>query len=75
MTYHQLGLVDQFRGRLDEAKHWYEMALDIDSALGHPPAVAAAYDSYGMLERLRGRLDEAEEWCRRSLIVSDRIED
>ncbi len=37
-SYHQLGNVDYYRQRFDEAEQWYRKALEIFECLGHQPA-------------------------------------
>ena len=37
ITYHQLGITAQDRGRLDEADDWYRKALAISEGTRRPP--------------------------------------
>ena len=68
-SYHQLGMVAQDRGRLDEAEDWYARSLAIDEELGDRPGMATSYHQLGMVAQDRGRLDEAEDWYARSLAI------
>ena len=42
-TYHQLGMIAEDRGRLDEAEDWYRKSLAIDEELGNQPGMARSY--------------------------------
>ena len=68
-TYHQLGIIAQDRGRLDEAEDWYRKALAIKEELGNRPGMASTYHRLGMTAQDRGRLDEAEDWFRKALAI------
>ena len=47
VTYHQLGMTAQDRGRLDEAEDWYRKALAIKEELGDRPGMAGTYHQLG----------------------------
>ncbi len=70
-SYHQLGIVDQLRGRLEEAESWYKRALAIEEALGDQLGMVASYGQLGILAQDRGRLEEAEGWLKRALAISE----
>ncbi|GAA4199962.1 hypothetical protein GCM10023074_31170 [Microbispora amethystogenes] len=74
-SYHQLGMVAQGRGRLDEAEDWYRKSLAISEEIGDRPSMASSYHQLGMVAQGRGRLDEAEDWYRKSLAISEEIDD
>jgi len=69
--YHQLGMVAQGRGRLDEAENWYRKSLAISEELGDQPGMTINYRVLGIVAQGRGRLDEAEEWNRKSLAINE----
>ena len=48
-SYHQLGIVAQDRGRLDEAADWYARSLAIKEELGDRPGMALTYGQLGLL--------------------------
>ena len=49
ITYHQLGITAQDRGRLDEADDWYRKSLAINEELGDRPGMALTYAQLGLL--------------------------
>ena len=73
VTYHQLGITAQNRGRLDEAEDWYRKALAIKEELGNRPSMANTYRQLGMTAQARGRLDEAEDWYRKALAIDEEL--
>ncbi len=73
VTYHQLGIVAQQRGRLDDAEQWYQRSLTIEEQLGDQPGMAGSYHQLGMVAHRRGRLDEAEQWYQRSLTIKEQL--
>ena len=74
-SYHQLGMVAQNRGRLEEAEDWYRKSLAIDEDLGNRPGMAGSYHQLGMIAQDRGRLEEAEDWYRKSLAIREDLGD
>ena len=68
-NYHQLGMVAQDRGALDDAEAWYKKSLAIKEALGDRPGMAPSYHQLGMVAQERGALDEAEAWYKKSLAI------
>ena len=75
VTYHQLGITAQDRGRLDEADGWYRKALTIFEELGDRPGMAVTYHQLGITAQARGRLDEADGWYRQSLTINEELRD
>ncbi len=75
ISYHQLGMIAQERGRLDEAADWYARSLAIEEELGDRPGMASSYHQLGMVAQRRGRLDEAAEWYARSLAIEEELGD
>jgi tetratricopeptide (TPR) repeat protein len=75
VLYHQLGMTDQERGRLDEAEEWYRKSLAINEEFGSRTGMVLSYGQLGTLARDRGRLDEAEEWYRQTLTLSEELRD
>ena len=75
ITYHQLGITAQDRGRLDEADDWYRKSLTIKEELGDRPGMATTYHQLGMTAQARGRLDEADDWYRKSLTINEELGD
>jgi tetratricopeptide (TPR) repeat protein len=71
--YHQLGIVAQLRGRLDDAEDWYQRSLTIEEELGNQPGMATSYHQLGIVAQLRGRLDDAEDWYRCSLTIEEEL--
>jgi tetratricopeptide (TPR) repeat protein len=72
-TYHQLGVVAQRRGALDEAEAWYRRALTLEEQLGGQPDVATSYHQLGMVAAWRGALNEAEAWYRKALAIEEQL--
>ncbi|MEU7055106.1 tetratricopeptide repeat protein, partial [Streptomyces sp. NPDC046197] len=70
-AYHQLGMVAQDRGRLEEAEDWYRQSLTIKEDLNNRPGMATAYHQLGTVAQERGRLEEAEDWYRQSLTIDE----
>ncbi len=68
---HQLGIVAQGRGRLEEADDWYRQSLAINEDLGNRPGLALSYHQLGMTAQDRGRLEEADDWYRQSLAINE----
>jgi tetratricopeptide (TPR) repeat protein len=75
VTYHQLGITAQTRGRLDEADDWYRKSLAIKEELGNRTGMAGSYYQLGWTAQDRGRLDEAEDWYRKSLAIAEELGD
>jgi hypothetical protein len=71
MTYHQLGIVAQQRGRLDDAEHWYHQALTINEQLGNRPGMAMSYGQLGLLAEQREQPTQALEQMVRCVTVFD----
>ncbi|MGW2283861.1 tetratricopeptide repeat protein [Streptomyces phaeochromogenes] len=69
--YHQLGVIAQMRGRLDEAEDWYRKSLTINEDLGNRHDLANSYHQLGRVAQMRGRLVEAEDWYRKSLTIEE----
>ena len=46
---HNLGIVAQDRGRLEEAEDWYRKSLAIYEDLGDRPGMASSYHQLGMV--------------------------
>ena len=75
IAYHQLGVVAQDRGRLDEAEGWYKKSLAFEEALCNRPGIAGSYQQLGLLARARSRRDEAEGWYKKSLAIFEELGD
>ena len=54
-TYHQLGIIAQDRGRLEEAEDWYRKSLAIKEELGDRPGMAITYGQLGLLAEARAQ--------------------
>jgi len=70
-AYHQLGIVAQQRGQLDDAQRWYERSLEIEEEFGNRPGMASSYHQLGSLAQMRGQLDDAQRWYERSLEIKE----
>lgn len=68
---HQLGVIAQQAGRLDEAEQWFRQSLVAMEDLGDRGSMANVYHQLGNVAYLRGSLDQAEEWYRQALIVKE----
>ncbi len=53
-SYHQLGMLAQLRGRLDEAEGWYKKSLAIFEALGDEPNKAIVLRNLAKLKAAQG---------------------
>ncbi|MEU4349131.1 tetratricopeptide repeat protein [Streptomyces sp. NPDC023838] len=71
--YHQIGMVAQHRGRLEEAEEWYRKSLAIEELLANRSGMASSYHQLGIVSQLRGRMAEAEEWYRKSLAITQEL--
>ena len=69
--YHQLGMVAQDQGRLDEAADWYARALAIREELGNRPRLAASYGQLGLLAEQQHSPGRALEWMVRCVALFD----
>ena len=75
VIYHQLGVTNQFQGRLDEADEWYRQAAQIREQLGLEALLATDYHQLGMTAHARGRLEEADDWYRKSVAIKEGLGD
>jgi tetratricopeptide (TPR) repeat protein len=73
--YHQLGIVEQERGRMDEAEQLYLKSLEISEQLGDRPGMARSYHHLGRAEEERGQMDKAEQWYLKSLEIDEQVGD
>ena len=73
LTYHQLGMTAQARGRLDEADDWYRKSLTIKEELGDRPGMALTYAQLGLLAEERGQRPLALEWNIRCVTLFDQF--
>ena len=73
VTYHQLGITAQDRGRLDEADDWYRKSLTINEELGDRPHMALTYAQLGLLAQKRGQSPLALEWNIRCVTLFDQF--
>src|SRR5581483_11146405 len=73
--YHQLGIIAQDCGRLDEAETWYLRSVAISEELGDRPGMAPTYHQLGNAAYLSERLDEAEIWYRKALVIKEDLGD
>jgi tetratricopeptide (TPR) repeat protein len=73
VTYHQLGMTAQDRGRLDEAEDWYRQSLAIKEELGDRLGTAGTYHQLGNTAFLRGRLDEADDLYRQAIQIREEL--
>gem|GEM_PF-1825916 len=71
--YHQLGMVEQFRGDLEAAEQWYRKSLQIREEMGDQPGMAMTYHHLGMVEQFRGEFDAAEDWYSQSLKIEETL--
>ena len=68
-AYHQLGMVAQDRGALDEAEVWYRKSLAINEQLGDRPGMAPSYGQLGLLHEARDDLPAALDWTVRCVAL------
>jgi tetratricopeptide (TPR) repeat protein len=71
--YHNLGVIAQDRGRMDEAQDCYRKSLAIVDALDDKPGRASAYLQLGKFAQDRWDLEEAEKWYRKSLALDEEL--
>ena len=74
-SYHQLGILAQDRGRLEEAQEWYTRSLTISEEVGDRSGIASSYHELGRVAIRRRKLEEAQDWYTRSLAISEKIGD
>ena len=72
---HDLGMVEQGKGRLDEAEEWYRKALETNEARGNDAESADGYHQLGLIAQSRRQFDEAGEWHRKALAIREALED
>ncbi|MGV9763567.1 tetratricopeptide repeat protein [Micromonospora tulbaghiae] len=70
-VYHQLGIVAQRRGRLDEAQYWYCQAQDTGTRLTDRWGLAESHHQLGLIAYKRGDIEEAERLHRTSLALEE----
>ena len=73
ITYHQLGITAQDRGRLDEAEDWYRKSLTINEELGNRPGMAITYAQLGLLAEDRAQAPLALAWNIRCVTLFDQF--
>jgi tetratricopeptide (TPR) repeat protein len=69
VAYHQLGLVNQMRGRLEQAEEWLVRSLRMREILNSESGKAETYYQLGALAQERERLIEAETWHNQALAI------
>jgi tetratricopeptide (TPR) repeat protein len=65
-AHHQLGLVAQYRDRLEEADTWFRQALTRHEEVGNRAGMATTCNDLGTNESFRRRFDEADTWYGRA---------
>ncbi|MEU9955717.1 tetratricopeptide repeat protein, partial [Streptomyces sp. NPDC050982] len=70
---HQLGIVAQERGRLDEAEDWYRQSLAIAEDLGDRPGMASSYGQLGLLAEDQQRPQGALKWLVRCVALFEQF--
>jgi tetratricopeptide (TPR) repeat protein len=75
VTYHQLGMIAQRHGKLEDAEEWYRRSLAIEERLGSKVTIASSYHQLGIVAHRRRDLDEAEESYKRSVALRDEVRD
>ena len=76
--YHQMGVIDQHRRRLDGAEEWFLKSLAIIEDLDDPDLVAAVADDYhclGQVRQTQRRYGEAKEFFSKGLDIHQRLQD
>jgi len=72
-AFHNLGIVLENLGDLDEAEKFYKESLKISEEIGDRVSIAASLHQLGNIFLGRGDLDEAEKFYRESLKISEEI--
>ena len=75
VIYHDLGVISQERGRMDEAADWFAQSLAIEEELGDRPGIARTYHQLGIVAELSGQLAKAADWYSRSLAITEELGD
>ena len=70
-----LGIVANIRGRLDEARAWYQRSLDEYRREHDEYGCAVAYHNLALVSAHADRLDNAEQHLRSSRTIAERIGD
>lgn len=68
-VYHELGQIEQARGRLEGAKEWFGKARAIFEEHDRRPGLAGVYHELGVIAETQGQLEEAENWHLKSLAI------
>lgn len=71
----QLSMIAEERRRFEEAKRFYQQALEIESAADDPAGQAGIYDRLGIVAREQRRFAEAEEHYNNALAMKAAVGD
>jgi tetratricopeptide (TPR) repeat protein len=72
---HNLAVLLQNRGQLDEAERLFQQSLEIEREVGGRPGEAISLHQLGMVAQDRGELDEAERLYQQSLQIEQEVGD
>ena len=70
---HNLGVLTQVQGRLEEALDYHSRSLEIEARLGDQRGVSGTLHQLGTLAQGQGRLEEALDHYTRSLEIAERL--
>ena len=73
--YHQLGIIAQVTGRLDEAEAWFRKSLTIEEELGNLSLIAMTYGRLCMLAQDRQQPRQALAWIIKSVTLLSQLPD
>jgi len=74
-VYHQMGVLDQHRWRLDEAEKWFQKSLAIVESGEDEASTADDYYCIGQVKQHQRFYTEAKEWFSKALDIHQRIQD
>jgi tetratricopeptide (TPR) repeat protein len=70
---HQLGILAEARGDLQQAETLYRQSLEISERLGSQAGMATSHHQLGKLAEGRGDMEQAETLYRQSLEINERL--
>jgi tetratricopeptide (TPR) repeat protein len=72
-AFHQLGRVAEEERKFDEAKRWYNKALEIKERFGDELNAAGDYHQLGRVAQEERKFDEAKRWYNKALEIHERL--
>jgi tetratricopeptide (TPR) repeat protein len=74
-TFHDLGLMYQYRGKLDKAIEYHERSLAIVEKIGDEQGMSRVFNSLGDVYQAKGEWEQATAYYERSLAIREKVGD